>query len=140
MEFSNVNADPNLDAPERAPAISREGQMTWIGLIQLTSATSAGSGGAIAVGRRVRSPRATLVVHLFAAATLALAPAAHARLAPDFGPAARAAAMTGPTIALDRLVAAPLFERSHAMLRSPLGTWIPFAAILVANWAASRLV
>ena len=50
----------------------------------------------------------------------------------------RAAAMTGLIVALDALVVAPLFERSYAMFRSALGTWIPFAAIFLASWAAGR--
>ena len=35
---------------------------------------------------------------------------------------------------------APLFERSYAMFRSALGTWIPFVAIFLASWAAGALV
>ena len=48
--------------------------------------------------------------------------------------------MTGLIVALDALVVAPLFERSYAMFRSALGTWIPFAAIFLASWAAGALV
>ena len=40
--------------------------------------------------------------------------------------------MTGLIVALDALVVAPLFERSYAMFRSAIGTWIPFAAISAA--------
>jgi hypothetical protein len=45
-------------------------------------------------------------------------------------------AITGFVIALDALVVAPLIERSYAMFRSFIGTWLPFAAIFLASWAA----
>ena len=45
--------------------------------------------------------------------------------------------MTGIVLALDAIVVAPLFERSFAMFRSVIGTWLPFAAIFFASWAAS---
>ena len=44
--------------------------------------------------------------------------------------------MAGIIIALDALVVAPLFERSFAMFRSVIGTWLPFATIFLASWAA----
>ena len=115
--------------------------MPWISLILLALAVWAGCGGVIALGRRVWTLQTTLVVHLFAAAAFAFAAAAaHKLLAPDVGAVTRAAAMTGLIVALDALVVAPLFERSYAMFRSALGTWIPFAAIFLAAWAAGALV
>ena len=111
--------------------------MAWFSLILLALALWAACGGVIAVGRRVWSMQTTLVVHLFAAAAFAFAAAAaHKVLAPDFDVVERAATMTGLIVALDALVVAPLFERSYAMFRSALGTWIPFAAIFLASWAA----
>ena len=44
--------------------------------------------------------------------------------------------MTGVVMALDVFVVAPLFEGSYAMFRSVIGTWLPFAAIFLASWAA----
>jgi hypothetical protein len=111
--------------------------MAWVSLVALSLIVWAACGGTIAAGRRVWSMQTTLVVHLFAAAAFAFAAASvHARLAPGFDPLTRAAAMTGLIVALDALVVAPLFERSYAMFRSALGTWIPFAAIFLASWAA----
>lgn len=111
--------------------------MAWVSLALLTLVVWAACGGVIAAGRRIWSLRTTLIVHLFAATAFAFAAgAAHKALAPGFDPVARAAAMTGAIIALDALVVAPLFERSYAMFRSALGTWIPFAAIFAASWAA----
>jgi hypothetical protein len=40
---------------------------------------------------------------------------------------------------LDALVVAPLFERSYAMFRSVIGTWLPFVVIFAASWAAGVL-
>jgi hypothetical protein len=111
--------------------------MAWVSLVLLALVLWAACGGVIAIGRRVWSLRTTLVVHLFAAAAFAFATAAvHKLLAPDFDVVLRAAAITGLIVALDALVVAPLFERSYAMFRSALGTWIPFAAIFLASWAA----
>jgi hypothetical protein len=118
-----------------------EALMSWVSLVLLTLVLWAACGGVIAIGRRVWSMQTTLVVHLFAAAAFAFAAAsAHKLLAPDFDAIVRAAAMTGLIVALDALVVAPLFERSYAMFHSALGTWIPFAAIFLAGWAAGALV
>jgi hypothetical protein len=113
--------------------------MAWVSLTVSALVLWAACGAVI--GRRLWTLRTTLVVHLFAAAAFAFAAAAaHKLLAPDFDVVARAAVMTGLIVALDALVVAPLFERSYAMFRSALGTWVPFAAIFLASWAAGRLV
>jgi len=115
--------------------------MAWISLIVLALALWAACGGVIAIGRRVWTMQTTLVVHLCAAAAFAFAAAAaHKLMAPDFDIVGRAAAMTGLIIALDALVVAPLFERSYAMFRSALGTWVPFAAMFLASWVAGVVV
>jgi hypothetical protein len=115
--------------------------MAWISLVLLALVVWGACGGVIAIGQRVWRMQTTLVVHLFAAAAFAFAAAsAHKQLAPEIGALTRAAAMTGLIIALDALVVAPLFKRSYAMFRSALGTWIPFAAIFLASWAAGALV
>ena len=44
--------------------------------------------------------------------------------------------MTGLVIVLDAVVVAPIFERSYDMFRSAIATWIPFALIFIATWAA----
>ena len=115
--------------------------MSWVSLTLLTLALWAACGGVIALGRRLWSLQTTLIVHLFAAVALAFAAASiHRLLAPDFDPFLRAAAMAGLIVALDALVVAPILERSYAMFRSALGTWIPFAAIFATAWAAGRVV
>ena len=61
-------------------------------------------------------------------------------LAPEFNAALRALAITGLVMALDALVVAPVFERSYAMFRSVIGTWLPFALIFLAIWLAGICV
>jgi hypothetical protein len=61
-------------------------------------------------------------------------------LAAEFNPVLRAMVLTGIVVILDAVVVAPIFERSYAMFRSFIGTWMPFAAIFLASWAAGFLV
>jgi hypothetical protein len=110
--------------------------MAWLTLIVFALGLWAACGGVIAIGRRLRSLDTPLRVHLVAAPVLAfLVAAAHRELAPTFDPLLRAAAVTILVMLLDALVVAPLFERSYAMFRSLIGTWLPFAAIFAACWA-----
>ena len=111
--------------------------MAWVYLVGLALVLWGACGGVIAIGRKLWSIHKTLRVHLIAAAIVAfLVAAAHRALAPDFDPLVRAAAITAIVMLLDALVVSPLFERSYAMFRSVIGTWLPFAAIFAACWAA----
>jgi hypothetical protein len=95
----------------------------------------------MAIGRRVWSLDTTLRIHLVVAPVIAfLLSAVHRLLAPDFDAVLRAIAMTGTVVALDVAVVAPIFERSYAMFRSLIGTWIPFGAIFVASLAAGLML
>jgi hypothetical protein len=47
-------------------------------------------------------------------------------------------AMLGVVVGLDALVVAPFLERSYAMFRSVLGTWVPFALIFTASYIAGH--
>ncbi len=114
--------------------------MAWVYLIGLALVLWGACGGVIAVGRRLWSLDTTLRVHLIAAPINAfLVAAAHKELAPGFDPLLRAAAITIIVMLLDALVVAALFERSYAMFRSVIGTWLPFVAIFAAAWAAGVL-
>ena len=114
--------------------------MAWVYLIVVALVLWGACGGVIAIGRRLWSIDTTLRVHLAAAMIFAfLGAAAHRAVAPDFDPLLRAAAITTIVMLLDALVVAPLFERSYAMFRSVIGTWLPFAAIFSACWAAGVL-
>jgi len=111
--------------------------MAWVLLIALALVLWGACGGVIAVGRRLWSLETTLCVHLVAAPIFAfLVAAAHRELAPAFDPLLRAAAITIVVMLLDALVVAPFFERSYAMFKSVIGTWLPFVAIFAAAWAA----
>ena len=111
--------------------------MASIALVLLALALWAACGAVIGIGRKLWSIDTTLIVHLVAAPILAfLAATAHRAVAPGFDPLARAAAITILVMLLDALVVAPFFERSFAMFRSVIGTWLPFAAIFTASWAA----
>jgi hypothetical protein len=112
-------------------------RMAWAYLVGLAVVLWGACGGVIAVGRRLWSQDTTLRVHLIAAPIFAfLVAAAHKQLAPGFDPILRAVAITIIVMLLDALVVAPLFERSYAMFRSVIGTWLPFVAIFAACWAA----
>jgi len=115
--------------------------MAWLYLFGLTLVLWGGCGGVMSVGRRLWTLDIALRIHLIAAPILAFLTAAlHVVLAPSFDPTLRAAVMTGLVVVLDAAVVAPLFERSYAMFRSFLGTWLPFAAIFLASWAAGALL
>ena len=111
--------------------------MAWVYLVVLALVLWGACGGVIAIGRRLWSLDTTLRVHLVAAPVFAfLVSSLHKVLAPEFSPGLRALAITGLVMALDALVVAPLFERSYAMFRSVIGTWLPLALIFLACWAA----
>ena len=114
--------------------------MAWVSLFALGLILWAACGGVMAVGRRIWTIDIALRVHLAIAPVLAfLVSAVHKMLAPEFDSVLRAIVITGLVIVLDAIVVAPLFERSYAMFRSVIGTWLPFAAIFLASWAAGML-
>jgi hypothetical protein len=98
-------------------------------------------GASIGVGRQLTSMDATLVIHA------AVAPFAfgfltwdYFRRHPDSRPGTIALTMIGIVVGLDALVVAPFFERSYAMFRSVLGTWIPFGSILASSYVVGRVM
>jgi hypothetical protein len=115
--------------------------MAWIYLLGLALVLWGACGAVMAVGRRLFGLDKALRIHLVAAPVVAFAVSAmHALVAPEFGVALRATAITGIVFVLDLLVVAPIFERSYDMFRSPIGTWVPFALIFAASLAAGRLI
>jgi hypothetical protein len=114
--------------------------MVWVYLFALGLVLWGVCGATMAIGRRVSGLDAALRVHLAAAPVMAfLVSAIHKWIAPEFNSVLRAAAITGTIIVLDAVAVAPLFERSYAMFRSLIGTWLPFAAIFLASWGAGVL-
>lgn len=115
--------------------------MAWVYLAGLGLVLWAACAAVIALGRRIWTLDVTLRVHLVVAPVLAfLVSAIHKLLAAQFSSMLRAMVMTGLVMILDASVVAPLFERSYAMFRSLIGTWMPFAAIFLASLAAGMLV
>lgn len=115
--------------------------MAWTSLIALGLLLWGACGTVMSIGRRLFSLDTTLRVHLVAAPAMAfLVSAIHTRIDPAFGAVSRAAVLTCLVVTLDLLVVAPFFERSFAMFRSLIGTWIPFALIFAASFAAGVLV
>jgi hypothetical protein len=57
---------------------------------------------------------------------------------PEYSAAATSLTMVGIVVGLNALVVAPFLERSYAMFGSVLGTWVPFACILVASYLVGR--
>jgi len=115
--------------------------MVWGYLVGLALLVWAGCGAVMAIGRRLWGLQTALRVHLAAAPAIAfLSSIAHARFDPACGAVLRASVVTGLIVALDALVVAPLFERSYDMFKSLIGTWIPFALIFTASWAAGLLM
>jgi Na+-transporting NADH:ubiquinone oxidoreductase subunit NqrD len=115
--------------------------MSWVYLFVLALALWGACGAVIAVGRRRWTLDTTLRVHLVAAPLISFVVSTiHKMFAPDFNVLLRATVLTGLVVMLDAIIVAPVFERSYAMFRSVIGTWLPFAAIFVASLAAGLLV
>ena len=115
--------------------------MAWAFLIGLGLGLWGACGSVMSIGRRLWGLDTALRVHLVAAPVVAFAVSAiHALIDPAFGNALRAVVLTGLVFTLDLLVVAPLFERSYAMFRSFIGTWMPFVLIFAASLAAGILV
>ena len=112
-----------------------------IGVVFLFAAVGwAYCGALVGIGRQFLSMETTLVVHAVGAPIgFALLTFLYQRKFALTGPIQTAAAFLGIVIGLDLLVVVPFFEKSFAMFRSPLGTWIPFALIFLATWATSIL-
>ena len=115
--------------------------MAWIYLFGLGIVLWGSCGAVMAIGRKLWSLETTLHVHLAAAPLLAFVISLiHRSLAPTFNAVLRAVVLTALIIALDAAVVAPVFERSYAMFRTLVGTWLPFAAIFLGSLAAGILV
>lgn len=98
-------------------------------------------GASIGIGRRWVSMDATLVIHaVVAPLVFGFLTWNHLRRHPHSRRGAIALTMLGIVVGLDALVVAPFFERSYAMFRSVLGTWIPFGSILASSYIVGRLM
>jgi len=92
-------------------------------------------GATIGLGRKLTTLHNALIAHAIAAPLIfAGVSAVYFRWFGGTGPAATAALFVGIVIALDVFVSALLVEKSFAMFRSVVGTWLPFALIFLATW------
>ncbi len=97
-------------------------------------------GATVAVGRQVVSMQATLWIHaVVAPAAFALLTRHHFKRFPSSSAAKTALAMVAIVVGLDAGLVAPAIERSYAMFGSVLGTWVPFASILIASYGVGRV-
>ena len=111
--------------------------MGWLYLLIAAVLIWALCGAVIAVGRRLWTLDTTLLVHVALAPLISFCISLlHARLAPESAPIARAAVVLAVVILLDAGLVATLLEKSYAMFKSVIGTWLPFALIFLASWAA----
>ena len=97
-------------------------------------------GALMGVGMAVTSMDRTLVIHAVGA-PLGFAVVAwfYFRRFGFTSPLVTAALFLATVIVLDIVVVALLIEKSFAMFRSPLGTWIPFALIFLSTYLTGRL-
>jgi hypothetical protein len=85
---------------------------------------------------QVTSLQTALLVHACAVPVVfAVIASRYFRVAGARAPLQTALAFVTIVAALDLVVVAGMIERSLAMFRSAIGTWVPFASILVVSWA-----
>jgi hypothetical protein len=109
--------------------------MAWVALLVCGLVLWGSSAAVLAMGRDIWPGEMPEAVRLATAPAIAAAATlAHKIVAPDFDAVLRAAAFTLIVAALDALVLAPLLDRSHAMFRTALGSWLPLAAIFLASY------
>ena len=108
--------------------------MAWGGLFVCGLILWAACGGVYAMGREVWPGEMPEAVRLAVSPAIAAAvTVADKIVAPEFNAVVRAAALTLMVAALDALVLAPLVDGSHALFRSPLGSWLTLVAIFAAS-------
>jgi hypothetical protein len=97
-------------------------------------------GATIGIGRALVGIETTLIVHASLVPVFAsLIALFYFKKFGQFEPLVTAAIFTGFVITLDAGLVAPVFEKSFAMFRSVLGTWIPFALVFVSTLVAGVL-
>jgi len=98
-------------------------------------------GATIGIARGLMPMESALVVHAVAAPLIAGSLAyVYSRHLAVTRPLVVGLAFVGIVILLDAGLVAPFIEKSWDMFRSPLGTWIPFALILLAAWGMAAWV
>jgi hypothetical protein len=96
-------------------------------------------GATIGIGRQLLSMEATLHLHAVVAPVAFFVLAWwYSRRFPATSAGRVSGTMLGIVVGLDAFLVAPFIEQSYDMFRSWLGTWLPFALILVAAYAGAR--
>ena len=96
-------------------------------------------GATITVGRQMLSMDVALLIHAAVAPlTFGVLTWLFFKWFPSSSALPVALTMLGVVVGLDAFVVAPFLERSYAMFRSVLGTWMPFASIFVASYLVGR--
>ena len=97
-------------------------------------------GAIMMIGPKFMSMERTLVIHAIGA------PAAFAVLSVIYfqkfnytSPFVTAVIFLSFVIIVDLVLVVPVFEKSFAMFKSVLGTWIPFALIFLAIWLTGKM-
>ena len=91
-------------------------------------------GATIGLGRALVGIETTLIIHALAAPVLAVLISFHYfRRYPEASALATAVVFLAVVAALDAGLVAPVFEKSYAMFRSILGTWLPFGLIFLST-------
>jgi hypothetical protein len=92
-------------------------------------------GATIAIGRSVTTMGTTLIIHAILAPIFAfLVGMAYYKKFNYTSPILTACIYLLFVIVMDAGLVAPVFERSYAMFRSILGTWIPFSLIFLSTY------
>ncbi len=95
----------------------------------------------MAIADSLVSTESALVIHaLFTLVWFALAAGWYRRRHAWPGPKAIALTNLATVVVLDVVVVAGLVLNSFEMFDSVMGTWLPFALVLVGSWAAARVV
>ena len=98
-------------------------------------------GATVGIGRELMSLRLTLIVHAIAAPLFfGIISFMYFRKFYYTSPFATALIFLAFVMALDFFVVALLIEKSLAMFRSPLGTWIPFALIFLSTFSVGHFI
>jgi hypothetical protein len=92
-------------------------------------------GAVMGVGMRLLSIQNALLLHLFAAPVIfAVVSLSYHKRTPSARPLPVAAGFTAVVMAMDFFLVALVIEKSFAMFRSFIGTWLPFAMIFISSW------
>jgi hypothetical protein len=92
-------------------------------------------GAVMGIGMRLMPLQNALLVHLFAAPVIfAMVTLSYHKKAPSARPLWVAAGFTVFVMAMDFFLVAMVIQKSFAMFRSTMGTWLPFGMIFISSW------